>query len=162
VSNFRHGMCHTKIYGVWTAMVARCTNPNVLAFRNYGGRGVTVCERWMDFALFFEDMGLPQPGQTLDRINNNLGYCKENCRWADLKQQARNKRSTRMLTIDDETKSMAEWCEVSGTKLATIWKRIADGWPARDAVFLPPVQRKGIKRGEKLYQGSVSVPGWKA
>lgn len=95
----KHAMADTKIYKVWTTMKARCTNPNLKSFKNYGARGITVCERWRSFENFYADMGDPPKGYTIDRINNDLGYYKENCRWATYKEQAQNQRHHNQYTI---------------------------------------------------------------
>jgi len=90
----RHGMCRTRIYVTWESMKCRCYNPNYVRFKNYGGRGITVCEEWKNnFEKFYEDMGDPPTLQhTLDRKNNDGGYSKENCKWSTKKEQANNRR----------------------------------------------------------------------
>lgn len=89
---YSHGMAGTKIYNIWADMVGRCTRPTHMRYADYGGRGITVCERWLDFANFYADMGDRPPGRSLDRRDNDQGYSPENCRWATLSDQARNKR----------------------------------------------------------------------
>lgn len=88
-----HGNCGERLFSVWRRMVARCTNKRDYNWKHYGGRGITVCDRWKVFELFIEDMGASfQEGLTLDRINNDDGYYKENCRWTTYSVQTHNKR----------------------------------------------------------------------
>ena len=84
-------MLCTRTYKSWASMMQRCTNPNHVWFRRYGGRGITVSERWREYANFLADMGLRPAGKSLDRIDNSQGYCAENCRWATAKEQATNR-----------------------------------------------------------------------
>jgi hypothetical protein len=93
ITKTTHNMSHTKIYRIWVEMIARCTNPNNNNNENYMGRGITVCERWLEsFENFYEDMGDSPPKHDLDRKDNDLGYSKENCRWANRSISQRNQR----------------------------------------------------------------------
>lgn len=91
-ANITHGLSRTLEYRIWASMKGRCLNPDDAAYTRYGKRGITVCERWMDFANFYADMGKKTKGLTLERKNNELGYFKENCCWDTYTQQSRNKR----------------------------------------------------------------------
>jgi hypothetical protein len=95
----RHGMGgtkHIKVYAAWSSMMTRCFNERSKSWSNYGGRGITVCDRWQSFENFLADMGEPEPHQSLDRIDFNGNYEPGNCRWADAKTQTRNRRTARL------------------------------------------------------------------
>jgi hypothetical protein len=87
-----HGMSRTRVHNIWKSMRQRCSNPNHVAYANYGGRGITVCERWQAFLNFYADMGDPPPGLSIDRINNDSGYESSNCKWPSRSEQCRNRR----------------------------------------------------------------------
>jgi hypothetical protein len=100
----------TPEYSRWKNMKTRCMNPNNSAFMDYGGRGIKVCDRWLAFENFLEDMGrAPSRAHSLDRVDNNGNYCKENCRWVTRSEQARNKRNNIPVTINGVTKVLADW-----------------------------------------------------
>lgn len=97
IRNRKHGLALDKIYTVWVNMTQRCNNPKSTHFNHYGGRGIFVCERWLFFTNFYEDMNFEYKEELeIDRINNDDGYYKENCRWATKKQSARNRRPVKL------------------------------------------------------------------
>jgi len=106
--NTTHGMCGTREYESWNAMMTRCTNEKRPGYGDYGGRGIKVCDRWLNSVEnFYTDMGDRPPGMSLDRIDNDGDYTPDNCRWATWREQSRNKRSNRLI----EGKPMVDWCE---------------------------------------------------
>lgn len=126
-------------YDIWGSMIQRCTNPNNKHYPHYGGRGITVCDRWRDsFESFIADVGnRPSPKHSIDRIENDKGYEPGNVRWATKKQQCRNQRSNRVLCIDGVSKCVTEWAESSGIPATAIYQRLNRGWNYSDAVFSP-------------------------
>ena len=114
---------NTKEGRSFRSMWSRCSNPNDQAFADYGGAGVTICDRWKSFKAFLDDMGERPERTTLDRINRELPYCKENCRWADLRTQNRNRSNARFITLNGETRQLAEWAEMLGVNRRLIQSR---------------------------------------
>jgi hypothetical protein len=138
----------SRTHHIWTGMKRRCNNPNDLAYRNYGGRGIIVCERWLKFENFFKDIGEIPEGKELDRINNNGNYTPDNCKLSTRKEQTRNRRTNHLLKYDGKELCFAEWEEVSGIKQATIRYRIKLGWSIKDALT-KPVQKHKINKESK-------------
>jgi len=134
----KHGMAHSKIYMVWSAMKGRCDNRADNAYFNYGGRGIRYCARWSEFKNFINDMGdRPSKTHTLDRIDNDGDYCKENCRWVTRKIQNRNKRNNVQLTYGGKSMCIADWAESTGIKYATIRGRLRYGWSIERTLTTP-------------------------
>ena len=136
IAHTTHGASKSKLYGVWTAMHQRCSNPNNKLFHRYGGRGIKVCRRWGDFTKFRDDMGDPN-GLTLDRIDNDGPYSPSNCRWATQSRNARNRSSARMLTHRGKTMCVTDWAEATGISKRTILGRLGRGWGVKRALTQP-------------------------
>ncbi|MDD3019487.1 MAG: hypothetical protein PHX61_00740 [Alphaproteobacteria bacterium] len=133
--NTKHGGYGTPTYKSWDKMMQRCTNPNCPEYVWYGKRGITVCEEWKDFAKFRLDMGERSPKTTIDRINVNLGYFKENCRWANANIQANNTRRNDFITYKGKTKTIAEWAKCKGLKYDMLYSRLKIyGWSIERAL----------------------------
>lgn len=126
----------------WCSMRQRCLDPNTKDYQRYGGRGISICPEWEEYTQFLADMGLVPEAKSLDRIDNSSGYSKENCRWATKQEQARNRRTSKMLSIDGQNKTLAEWAEISGLPSSTIRMRITRG-DAVDSDLLRPVRKVG-------------------
>lgn len=112
-------------YHTWGGMKARCSNPKHKHYPYYGGKGITFCVKWETFTGFLEDMGEKPVGTSLDRIDNNGNYCKENCRWATATEQARNKSVTAFYTSNGITKPAQQWAEELGVNVSTLHERVA-------------------------------------
>ena len=144
-----HHKTKTRLYGIWSNMKARCTYPGDHAFPRYGGRGITVCEEWLSFELFYEWAVLNGYSDelTLDRKNNNLGYSPENCRWATAKQQANNTRKNRIIECEGVSHTLAEWAGITELKPMTIAYRLNAGWSIEAALTRPV---RGLADGRNL------------
>lgn len=137
----KHKKCGTPEYISWAGMLSRCRNPKNSYYQNYGGRGVAVCERWADFANFLEDMGeKPSASHSLDRIDADGNYDPENCRWATPQEQARNRRSNHLLTLDGKTQCVQAWADEYGIHQSRICNRLAAGWDIATAITQKPLQ----------------------
>ena len=133
-----HGATGTTTHRIWKSIVSRCTIPSATGFQNYGGRGITICDRWLDFTNFLEDMGeRPSEKHSVDRIDYNAGYSPENCRWATSTEQNRNTRANRKVTVDGVTRCVSEWAEIVGVHESLIRQRMDRGWTPEAAVKTP-------------------------
>lgn len=143
--NRTHGESKTLLYGVWKAMKSRCHNPNSTSRKNYGDRGITVSSEWRDsFETFCADMGdKPHHNSQIDRIHNDLGYSKDNCRWVTPAVNAVNKRNNARLTYEGKTLCFSEWSVLTGIHQSTLRRRIRVlGWSVGKAVTTPIDKRK--------------------
>jgi hypothetical protein len=123
-----------KEYRLWINMIQRCINPNHKYYSFYGGRGIMVCERWMEFPNFLEDMGESPPRFQIDRIDNNGDYCKENCRWVTSKINCRNRRNNNMKTYKGRTQCLTAWAEEMNINENTLRKRFDLDWTTEMAL----------------------------
>jgi len=133
--NWRHGMRYTRQYNTWNHMMFRCYHPKDSRYGSYGGRGITVCKQWHNFIGFWEDMKKGYfPEGTLERINVNGNYCKENCKWATWKEQQTNKRNTLKIQYQGKEVVLKEVCSKLSIPYDRIYQRIyIYGWTIEDA-----------------------------
>lgn len=147
-----HSMTGTREYMSWTAMLARCGNPNNVGYKHYGGRGISVCEHWRSFENFYSDMGPRPPRTSLDRINVDGNYEPSNCRWATPQQQASNKRGSIAVMYAGKMRTLVEVCSMTKVPPDIARRRIRRGWDIDRAVSIPPLidgkerLKKNLKR----------------
>lgn len=138
----RHGLESTRICHVWRNIKARCQNPKNTSYKNYGGRGITICEEWLgenglkNFAQWAYENGYDENAEkgkcTIDRIDNNKGYYPENCRWVDLHVQANNKRNNVLITYNGRTQTLEQWCKELNLSRSMVKHRYERGWSTND------------------------------
>lgn len=148
-----HGLSYDRIYPVWQAIIRRCENPDNDHYKDYGGRGISVCEEWHDpnkFAQWAYENGFQPDAKrgscTIERRDVNGDYCPENCYWADMEVQGRNKRDNRIIEHNGERLTLVEWSERCGILASTITRRLSLGWTVEDALFRPPKKKAGNKK----------------
>lgn len=145
-SRITHGKTNTRLYGVWCHIKERCKNPHSPAYKNYGGRGICICNEWAnDFQRFYEwAMGSGyKDGLTIERVNVNGNYCPENCCWITREEQARNKRNLRMVEIDGEEVTLKEACRRMNLPYQAVHLRITRyGMSVEDALNKPFIDKK--------------------
>ncbi len=142
--NERHGMSYTSEYIAWSGMIDRCVTPTNRRFKDYGGRGVTVCDEWRrSFLSFLADVGFkPEPTMSIDRINNSGNYEPGNVHWASSEVQAANRRTNRLLTVGGVTKTISEWAKAKGMRHSSLSNRVNRGWP-EEMLFAPALAFTG-------------------
>lgn len=136
----KHGKTNTPEHRAWINMRYRVNNPNCAEYPDYGGRGVTISERWDSFENFFQDMGRrPSPKHSIERINNDEGYSPENCKWGTWAEQSRNRRSRVLITWDGRTQCVTDWSrEIFGRKQKGVLRdRLGRGWSLERAIRTP-------------------------
>jgi hypothetical protein len=142
------GYVADKTYNTWQNMRRRCFDKTNKRFAEYGGRGITVCERWLSFENFLADMGEPpSPLHSIERKDNNGHYAPDNCCWATRDEQMRNRRNARLLTLDGVTMNLCDWAVKTGIKADTIAARLdVYGWPVADALTIGLRRRRYLKQ----------------
>lgn len=146
-SNKKHGMAHSRLYNIWHSMKQRCLYEGHIEANRYSERGITICEEWKNSFEAFRDWSLAngyQDDLSIDRIDNDNGYCPENCRWTDCKTQANNRSSNVVIGYNGKFQNIECWSIETGIAYATIWYRIKHGWSVEDALTTPVGMKRGI------------------
>ena len=136
-SHRTHSMSRTRLYRIWGNMKSRCTNSNVKQYKDYGARGITVCQEWMDSFETFKEWAMANGYSeelTIDRIDVNGNYNPSNCRWITRKEQSLNRTDNHWLNYKGETKTIAEWSAITGIHRATIESRLRNGMTTEQAL----------------------------
>ncbi len=140
----RHNMARTRIYRVWGGMIARCKNSNNKDYKNYGGRGISICDEWLDF-MNFEAWAMENgyaDELTIDRIDVNGNYEPSNCRWIPISEQQKNRRSSVLVEYNGETHCLKEWAKITGIPYHTLHRRKQKGWSV-SKMFETPLRGSG-------------------
>lgn len=148
----KHGFTRTQrsTYQCWSDMKSRCLNPNHAQFKNYGERGIRICDRWIDdFSAFFADMGAKPNGKTLDRRDNESGYSLENCRWATASEQRANQRDVVQIDVNGYLVPRDEAARMVGLHPATLQWRLNNGWSSDKALTTPPDPKNNMTRANR-------------
>lgn len=144
-----HRETHTRLHKIWESMIARCEYKKHPHYAYYGGRGISVCEEWHKYVRF-RDWAINNgysDSLTIDRIDNNKGYCPYNCRWATMREQQNNRRSNHIVSLHGVEHTISEWSEITGINKTTIRERIANGWTDEEAITIPVrIRRSGYRQ----------------
>lgn len=146
----KHGLRQTRIYGIWNGMLQRCYNPNRPKYKDYGARGIGVCEEWRHNFKAFYDWAMANgynDNLTIDRKNNDKGYEPSNCRWITIADQSYNKSTSKYITYRGETRTVAEWAKIKNIKICTLWMRLyKSNWSIEKALETPVSQSRNTKK----------------
>lgn len=152
----RHGQTGTRFYQIWCSMKQRCLYPKHNRFKSYGGRGIKICDEWLDFDKFYRDTHesyqkhctkYGERNTTIDRIDSNGNYTKENCKWNTLWNQNLNRTNNHLITYNGETKPLTQWEREKGFKRGVIQSRLMRGWSIENTLNLP---RHSVVKHRKL------------
>jgi hypothetical protein len=143
--NTKHSMSNTPTYRSWSSMLSRCTNPRHPGWFRYGGRGIDVCDVWRSFPNFLADMGIRPFNTSLDRINNELGYSPDNCKWSSPTEQQNNTRQNRWLSFQGQTLCVTQWAKYLQCGPPVLFARIRAGWSV-EKILTTPVRYKSLAR----------------
>ena len=137
----KHGLSKTRLHRIWHSMYSRCYYPTTNQYKNYGGKGITICEEWkhlegfLNFYKWAIENGY-QDNLTIDRIDNEKGYFPQNCRWITPKEQANHRRTNVYYTFNGETKTSKQWCEIYQISQTTFLDRLKRGWTLEQALTI--------------------------
>ena len=129
--NYKDGRKSTRLYGIYANIKSRCYNSNVPSYKRYGARGITICQEWQNDFKAFYDWAISHGYSdelTIDRIDNDGNYEPSNCRWVSVKEQSTNRCNNHLVTINEMTKALSEWCEFYKINYKTVRDRLKRGW----------------------------------
>lgn len=141
-SRRKHGASTTRNYKRWAAIKDRCLNKESKSYKNYGGRGIKICQMWHKYENFLSDMGTPNVGMTIERINNDGNYEPKNCRWATREDQNNNHRRNVKINFDGRTFNITQWAKIMGLTKAALTHRFNRGWTIERALTEPQNYKK--------------------
>lgn len=144
-NKFKHGLADTRLSNIYFKMKSRCTNSHSKRYKDYGGRGITICDEWMKESKNFFEWAINngyKKDLTLERINNEKGYSPDNCKWATYQDQANNTRRNHLVTIDGESHTIAEWSRITNISYSTIRARIRRGYKGKDLISSNKVKKE--------------------
>ena len=149
----KHGYSKTRLYGIWGNMKRRCTDPKSDNYNYYGGRGISICDEWLNDSSSFINWAINNGYEkhlTLDRIDPDGNYCPENCRWITQKEQSNNTRKNRYIEYEDERLTLAQWSDKTGIRVSTLFYRLKSGWNIKDVLTKEVRNWDVIKQRERV------------